>query len=196
MLGWGIVTACQAAVTSYSGLIVCRVFLGIAEAGFFPGCIYYLSFWYRPEERAQRMGIFTSFVAVSGAFSGLLATAISFLNGKGNLYGWQWLFILEAIPAILFSVFIWFFMPDFPETAKFMTEEERGLLLSRMSEENPSSKDANVDWTALRKTVLSSQFWLFAVAYFCMTNSLNASGYFLPTLINALGFSGWRGQGE
>lgn len=194
MVTWGIVTACQAAISSYEGLVICRVFLGLAEAGFYPGCIFYLTFWYKPQERAQRMAIFAGSVAVSGAFSGLLATGISFLNGKGGLFGWQWLFILEAIPAIIMGVLVYFFMPDYPSTAKFLTEEEREMAVGRLSKHAPAATDKAVDWVELRATLLNIDFWLFAIAYFCMTNSLNAVGFFLPSLVSSLGFSGWRGQ--
>lgn len=140
------------------------------------------------------MAIFAGSVAVAGAFSGLLATAISFLNGKGGLFGWQWLFILEAIPALLMAVCIYFWMPDYPETAKFLTEEERALAVSRLSRHAPSASEKTVDWPQLRQTVFNVDFWLFSLAYFFMTNSLNATGFFLPTLVSSLGFKGWRGQ--
>lgn len=91
MISWGIVTLCTAAVSSYHGLLAVRFFLGLAEAGFFPGVIMYLCFWYKPDERATRMAIFAGSVAVAGAFSGLLASGIGFMNGVGGLRGWQWL---------------------------------------------------------------------------------------------------------
>ena len=116
-------TCCTAAVSTYEGLIVCRIFLGIAEAGFFvrllflsvhrsiisgliiaddqPGIMCYLCFWYKPSERATRMAIFSASVSLSGAFGGLIATGVSFMSGMGGLYGWQWLFILEGVPTIV-----------------------------------------------------------------------------------------------
>lgn len=111
MVSWGIVTICTAAVTSYEGLIVVRIFLGITEAGFFPGIMMYLCFWYPPHQRAvstadshdmrtaltrplcvqTRMAIFSASIAVAGAFGGLIATGVSFMSGLSGLYGWQWL---------------------------------------------------------------------------------------------------------
>jgi MFS family permease len=110
MISWGIITICTAAVSSFEGLLAIRFFLGVAEAGFFPGVISMLCYWYKPSERATRMAIFAGSVAVAGAFSGLLATGISFLNGKANLAGWQWLFILTGIPAVLFGIIVWIWM--------------------------------------------------------------------------------------
>ncbi|KAN0062048.1 hypothetical protein ACQY0O_006043 [Thecaphora frezii] len=194
MLSWGIVAACQAAVSTYGGLVACRLLLGLAEAGFFPGCIFYMTFWYKPEERAQRMAIFAGSVAVSGAFSGLLATAISFLNGKGGLFGWQWLFLLEAIPTILLAVAIYFWMPDYPSDARFLDDDERRLAVSRLGVHAPTAADKTLDRAQLWATVANLDFWLFSLAYFFMTNSLNAVGFFLPSLVSGLGFKGWRGQ--
>lgn len=88
MISWGIITICTSAVHNFGGLLAIRFFLGVAEAGFFPGCVMFLCYWYKPAERATRMAIFAGSVAVAGAFSGLLASGISFLNGKANLAGW------------------------------------------------------------------------------------------------------------
>ncbi|GAA5836050.1 hypothetical protein JCM5353_003494 [Sporobolomyces roseus] len=194
MVSWGIVTVCTAAVSSYTGLIVCRVFLGIAEAGFFPGIIYYLCFWYKADERATRMAIFSASVAVSGAFGGLIATGVNYMSGLAGLYGWQWLFILEGIPAILVGILVWFALPDYPETAKFLTPEERAFATHRMGPFAPKGTDKHFDKQAAIDCLKSWQFWVFAVCYFCFTNSLNAFGYFAPTIVASLGFKGPMAQ--
>ncbi|KIV96814.1 hypothetical protein PV10_00630 [Exophiala mesophila] len=194
MISWGIVTLCTAAVSTYAGLLVARFFLGLAEAGFYPGVIMYLCFWYKPNERATRMAIFAGSVAVAGAFSGLLATGISFMNGKAGLSGWQWLFILEGIPAVLFGIAVWFLMPNYPNDAKFLTEEERAFAVARMGPFAPSANDKHFDKDIAKKTLMEPLFWLFAVQYFLMTNSLNAFGYFAPTIVASLGFEGYVGQ--
>ncbi|WVQ83899.1 hypothetical protein IAT38_006043 [Cryptococcus sp. DSM 104549] len=194
MVTWGIVTICSAAVSTYGGLIACRIFLGICEAGFFPGVMMYLCFWYKPSERGTRMAIFSASIAVAGAFGGLIATGVSFMSGKAKLYGWQWLFILEGIPAVICGILIYFFLPDFPETAKFLTCEERELAVSRMGEWAPKGTDKHFDKDDFLKTIKSWDFWLFSLQYFFMTNSLNAFGYFAPTIISSMGFSGYKAQ--
>ncbi|KAH7325632.1 major facilitator superfamily transporter [Stachybotrys elegans] len=194
MVSWGIVTVCTAAVTTYGGLLAVRILLGLAEAGFFPGIMMYLCFWYKPEERATRMAIFASSVAVSGAFGGLLATGISFLNGHAGLAGWQWLFILEGIPAILVGVMVWFWLPDYPQTASWLTPEERAFAVARLGPYAPSMKDKHWDSKVAKETVMEPFFWLFAIQYFLMTNSLNAFGYFAPTIVASLGFQGYDAQ--
>ena len=154
----------------------------------------YLCFWYKPNERATRMAIFAGSVAVAGAFSGLLATGISFMNGKANLSGWQWLFILEGIPAVLFGIAVWILMPNYPNDAKFLTEEERAFAVARMGPFAPNANDKHFDKDIAKKTIMEPLFWLFAVQYFLMTNSLNAFGYFAPTIVASLGFEGYVGQ--
>lgn len=171
-----------------------RFFLGLAEAGFYPGVIMYLCFWYKPSERATRMAIFAGSVAVAGAFSGLLASGIAFMNGLGGLSGWQYLFILEGIPAVLFGLLLWFKMPNYPNDAKFLTEEERAFAVARMGPYAPSANDKHFDLAIAKKTLSDPLFWIFAVQYFFMTNSLNAFGYFAPTIVASLGFKGYVAQ--
>lgn len=140
------------------------------------------------------MAIFAGSVAVAGAFSGLLATGISFLNGHAGLAGWQWLFLLEGIPAIIFGFAIWFYMPNYPGDAAFLTPEERVIAVSRMGPFAPSGDDKHFDKEIAKKTLLEPLFWVFAVQYFFMTNSLNAFGYFAPTIVASLGFKGYTAQ--
>jgi MFS family permease len=194
MVTWGIITICTAAVTTYGGLLTVRLFLGLAEAGFFPGMMMYLCFWYKPEERATRMAIFASSVSVAGAFGGLLATGISFLNKKAGLSGWQWLFILEGIPAVIVGILVWFWLPDYPQTASWLTPEERAFAVKRLGQYAPSMSDKHWDSEIAKKTMIDPYFWLFALQYFLMTNSLNAFGYFAPTIVASLGYTGSSAQ--
>ncbi|KAM0294309.1 hypothetical protein ACHAPM_011404 [Fusarium culmorum] len=194
MVSWGIVTICTAAVSTYGGLLAVRIFLGLAEAGFFPGIMMYLCFWYKPEERATRMAIFASSVAVAGAFGGLLATGISYLNGKAGLAGWQWLFVLEGIPAVIVGILVWFYLPDYPQTVSWLSPEERAFAVKRLGPYAPSMNDKHWDSKVAKETVSDYFFWLFAIAYFFMANSLNAFGYFAPTIVASLGFEGKYGQ--
>jgi MFS family permease len=154
----------------------------------------YLCFWYKPAERATRMAIFAGSIAVAGAFSGILASGIGFMNGLGGLSGWKWLFILEGIPAVLFGVAVWIWMPNYPNDAKFLTEDERAFAVARMGPYAPSAEDKHFDKEIAKKTVLEPLFWVFAVQYFFMTNSLNAFGYFAPTIVASLGFKGYTAQ--
>ncbi|KAH5770116.1 hypothetical protein HBI88_145210 [Parastagonospora nodorum] len=194
MVSWGVITICTSAVSSFSGLLAVRFFLGVAEAGFFPGVVMYLCYWYKPSERATRLAIFAGSVAVAGAFSGLLATGISFLNGKANLAGWQWLFILTGIPAVLFGIVVWMWMPNYPQDAKFFTEEERAFAIARMGPFAPNKEDKTFNAKIAKQTLLDPLFWVYAVSYFFMVNSLNSFSYFSPTIVANLGFKGYIAQ--
>lgn len=140
------------------------------------------------------MAIFAGSVAVAGAFSGLLATGISFMNGLSGLSGWQWLFILEGIPAVLCGAAVWVWMPNYPNDASFLTEEERVMATVRMGPFAPSANDKHFDKAIAKQTLVEPLFWIFAIQYFFMTNSLNAFGYFAPTIVASLGFEGYTGQ--
>lgn len=190
----GLVTVCTAAVTTYEQLLVARFFLGIAEAGFSSGVMMHLCFWYKPEERATRMAIFASSVALACAFGGVLASGISFLNGVGNLVGWQWLFVLEGAPAVIVGTAVWFFLPDYPQTATWLTPYERAFAVKRLGPHAPSMDCGGWDLTIIKDTVIDPVFWLFAIQYALMTHALNAYGYFAPTIISSMGFTGYSGQ--
>lgn len=190
----GFVTMCTASATTYERLLVARFFLGMAEAGFSSGVMMHLCFWYKPEERASRMAIFASSVALACAFGGLLASGISFLNGVAGLAGWQWLFILEGAPGILVGILVWFLLPDYPQTARWLTPYERAFAIKRLGPYAPTMHDDCWNWKTVKQTVVDPVFWLFAIQYFLMTNSLNAFGYFTPTIISAMGFAGHSGQ--
>lgn len=140
------------------------------------------------------MAIFAGSVAVAGAFSGLLATGISFMNGLAGLSGWQWLFILEGIPAVICGAAVWIWMPNYPNDASFLTEEERIMATVRMGPFAPSANDKHFDKEIAKKTLMEPLFWVFAIQYFLMTNSLNAFGYFAPTIVASLGFKGYTAQ--
>lgn len=103
---------CQGATQNYAGLLACRFFLGMAEAGFYPGVLYHFSFWYSTKKMSMRLAFFYACGMFSGTVSGLLAYAISFMNGVGGLAGWRWVFILEGIPAILCAAYTFWRLPD------------------------------------------------------------------------------------
>jgi MFS family permease len=90
MITWGIISMCQGATQNYAGILACRFFLGLAEAGFYPGVLYHLAFWYPADKMALRIAFFYACGQFSGTISGLLAFAISFMNGAGGLAGWRW----------------------------------------------------------------------------------------------------------
>jgi len=185
MVGWGIVTICMILVTDFASLMVCRAILGVMEAGFFPGIIFYLTFWYKKEEQAVRQSLFFTATSVAGATAGLIAGGL--LRLGGSLQGWQWVFVVEGIPSVLFGILTWFYLPDFPHTAKFLTAEERQLAHARLEKSVHASHFSKKEFL---KTITDLRVWLFAFLYVCVVNPLKAVTFFLPTLVQSFGYSG------
>ncbi|KAL9578288.1 MAG: hypothetical protein Q9212_005813 [Teloschistes hypoglaucus] len=132
MVAWGTVMTLMGIVQDFKGLLIARLFLGVAEAGLYPGVAYYITMWYCRTEAQFRQAMFFSAASVAGAFSGLLAYAIAKMDGVGGYEGWRWIFILEGILTVVVACCAFFTIYDFPETAKFLTEPERAWVIHRL----------------------------------------------------------------
>ncbi|KAH7115130.1 major facilitator superfamily domain-containing protein [Dendryphion nanum] len=189
MLTWGIISMCQGATNSYSGILACRFFLGAAEAGFYPGVLYHLSYFFSTEKLPLRIAFFYACGMFSGTVSGLLAYAISFMNGVGGLAGWRWLFILEGIPAILCAAYTWFYLPNYPETVKFLSEEEREAVLADLPKQAPTMTAKTFDLDQAISLFKSPTFVPFLMIW--ITHGIGGWGisFVLPTVIYELGIS-------
>ncbi|KAM5540381.1 hypothetical protein V8D89_005839 [Ganoderma adspersum] len=129
---WGTVTTLSGLVQSYGGLLAIRFFLGLCEGGLLPGIMLYLSTLYKPHELQQRVGIFYASASLSGAFGGLLATAIIKMDGISGQSGWRWIFILEGIATVIVALSSMLILPADIQSAKFFTDEEREFALKRL----------------------------------------------------------------
>ncbi|CAI4211292.1 unnamed protein product [Parascedosporium putredinis] len=129
MVAWGVVMTLMGIVKNYHGLLVARIFLG-----------YYLTMWYCRHEIQLRQALFFSAASVAGAFSGLLAFGIAKMDGVGGLEGWRWIFILEGIVTVLVAIMAYFTLFDFPDTASFLTEEERAFVVFRLKYQSAAGK--------------------------------------------------------
>ncbi|KAH8898127.1 MFS general substrate transporter [Thozetella sp. PMI_491] len=189
ILFWGIAACSSAAVKDFPGMMVARFAIGAAEAGFYPSVLYHMAFWYKPSELPLRIAFFYAVGQVSSALSGLLAYAISFMDGLGGLPGWRWLFLLEGLPAILLAFVALFWLPDYPETAKFLTEEEREALRGRLSASAPKGKRGHWDVDSFKRLLKDPTFYSFSVYWICHGIGGFGVGYALPTVIYQLGFT-------
>lgn len=189
-VAWGIVTACMGVVKTYPQLIVMRLLLGVAEAGFFPGVVLCLTWWYPRHMLQFRVGLFWGGATLAGAFSGLLAFGISFMNGRDGLLGWSWIFIIEGIATIAVGILGFFFLVDFPATASFLTPEERAYIIWRKKYDN--STVGEEEHFALKHVWMAFsdwQLWIHIPIYMSSIGPLYSISFFLPSIINGFGFS-------
>lgn len=190
MFSWGVVCMCSAAVTNFGSLFACRFLLGAAEAGFMPCILQHLLNWYPSELLTFRIAVVVALARFSGMFSGLLAFAISHLDGKGGLAGWQWLFILEGIPAALCGSYTFVALPNYPEDCKLLTAAERDAVVANRPKTQGSKDDRKWDLQQIKQVLTDFKTLLFMVIFFC--HSVGASGVatVLPTVILDLGMTG------
>ncbi|OJJ41829.1 hypothetical protein ASPWEDRAFT_56825 [Aspergillus wentii DTO 134E9] len=189
MITWGIISMCQGATTNYAGILATRFFLGLAEAGFYPGVLFHLSFWYNPDELPLRLAFFYASGVFSGTISGLLAYAVSFMNQAGGLSGWRWVFILEGIPAVLCGVYTYFYLPNYPETSPLLSEPEKTLLLENLPDTAPNMSAKTFNWKEVKTLLSDPTFLSFSLLW--ITHGIGGWGisFVLPTVIYELGMT-------
>ncbi len=193
LISWGVISSSMMFVRGPWGFGLLRVLLGVAEAGFFPGIILYLSYWFPARERARAVALFMVAGPVSGIFgnpaSGLL---LQFMNGVAGLGGWQWVFLLEGIPAVLLGVVTYFYLTDRPAQARWLTLPERTWLAQRMENEERHRHDRH--GLTLWRAAADPRVWLLIGVYFTVALADNAFGFYMPKLLDDA-FSGWSKSG-
>ncbi|KAI3337566.1 MFS general substrate transporter [Xylariaceae sp. AK1471] len=205
MVAWGTVMTLMGIVRNFQGLLAARLFLGVAEAGLYPGCAYYLTMWYCRREIQLRQAMFFSAASIAGAFSGLLAYAIAKLDGLGGYEGWRWIFILEGLVTVVVALASFFLLHDFPETAKFLTEEERAFVIFRLKyqghlEDAKEGEQIHVaqaeefEWKYVRDAFTDWQIWVNIFVYWGIVCPLYGISLFLPTIVKALGYTSSTAQ--
>ncbi|KZT36091.1 MFS nicotinic acid transporter Tna1 [Sistotremastrum suecicum HHB10207 ss-3] len=187
---WGIVMTLMGLVKTYHQLVAVRACLGIAEAGLFPGVIYYLTFWYPRHELSFRIGLFFAAASMSGAFSGLLAYGISFMDGIQGLRAWQWIFILEGIATIAAGLLASLVLYDFPSTATYLTDSERAYIVWRQKYAySEQGEDEQFSWIYVRDAVCDWQVWTHVLLYMSIVGPLYGIVFFTPTVVKTFGFN-------
>lgn len=189
MLLWGVMMTLQGVVVNYGGLLTMRWWLGVFEAGLFPGVNYYLSCWYKRTEFGIRAAVFFSAASVSGAFGGFLAAAIANMDGVGGRPGWAWIFILEGLATVIAGVVSFWVIQDFPDTAKFLSEAERTVVVRRLQEDDQfSAAGESLRWKYIRSSFADWKTWVGMLMYSGSDMPLYAFALFLPTIINQIGY--------
>jgi len=184
MMAWGVVSACTLFVTGAGSFYVLRFLLGIIESGFFPGVILYLTYWYTQKRRARMVALFMSAVPISGIVAGPISGWIlSRMTEAGQLSGWQWLFLLEGIPSIVVGLVTLGFLTDRPSEAKWLTDDQKRLVLRGLEEEDARKRHAGGSGHRLVDAFRSLPVWLLSLAYFGMAGGNYGITFWLPQII-------------
>jgi D-galactonate transporter len=183
MVSWGVLSAAMMFVQGITSFYVLRFLLGVAEAGFFPGIIYYLTRWYPAERRGRATSQFLMAIALSGVIGGPLSGWIlRDTDGVAGLAGWQWMFLIEGIPTVIAGLFLLRYLDDKVEDAKWLTDAEKREVIALMQKE-----EATKTHSATGKAFASGRTWLLSVIYFLFVFSLYGISFWLPTIIKAAG---------
>jgi ACS family tartrate transporter-like MFS transporter len=188
MISWGLASAAMALVSGEISFLVVRFLLGFFEAGFFPGMILYLTFWFPAAYRARVIAAFMLAIPVTGVIGGPLATSLLELNGTLGLTGWQWLFLLEGIPAVLMGFVVLAFMTDRPSRANWLRPEEKQWLESTLQRERQEVEDVHSRLT-LWQALIDPRVLALSLVYFGIGTATYGVVYFLPQIIKGWGLS-------
>lgn len=193
MMGWGLMTMVLGVIHSYPALVVVRFLLGAFEAGLFPGMVYCLTFWYKQDERALRAALILACATLGGAFGGAVAFAVGHMNQVRGLEAWRWLFILEGAPSCLCAILVFFFYPDFPETAPWLSADERELAIERIKGV-ASLGHAKITWADAKNTLMDWRLYLHYLVYISISVPFSSISLFAPTIVSGLGYEGLNAQ--
>jgi MFS transporter, ACS family, tartrate transporter len=193
MVTWGLVAIGMAFVKGATSFYIMRTLLGAAEAGFFPGIIFYLTEWFPGSHRGRATGFFMACMPLSTAIGSPISTALLYLDGVAGLRGWQWLFIAEGIPSVALGIVTWFYLTARPAEAAWLSPEERNWLSARVAAEHERKRQRQ-DLT-LMQTLFNPQVVALGLVAFAMTCLLFGVGFFLPSIVKGFGLTnmqtGW-----
>ncbi|SFB42239.1 Sugar phosphate permease [Pseudomonas sp. NFPP24] len=186
MFTWGIVATLMAFIQNETHFYILRFLLGVAEAGFFPGVIYYFTRWLPGVERGKAIAIFLSGSAVASLISGPLSGALLQIEGFG-FHGWQWMFAIEGLASVALGFFVWFWLDSKPHDAKWMTREEQDALVNAIDQEQRDREALTRVKPTLGKLLKDRQILLFCALYFCIQLTIYAATFWLPSIIKKMG---------
>ena len=191
MISWGIISACMMFVKGVWSFYSMRCLLGFAEAGFFPGIIFYLTLWYPSKLRSMRTAWFVSAIAVSGVIGNPISGWImDRLSGVMNVAGWQWLFLAEGIPSIIVGFWVIAYLDSSIQEAKWLAPEEKSLLAARLEAEDKHKTEHK-----LVDAFVSGKVWALCGIYFTLMIGLYGIAFWLPTIVKAFGVKGYLDVG-
>lgn len=184
MFLWGIVSSCTMFVSSAWSFYLLRFLLGAAEAGFFPGIVLYLTYWYPSQRRARTTALFMTSLPLSGLIGNPISGWIlQGMEGWHGLAGWRWMFFLEGLPSIVIGVIVLFVLKDRISDAPWLSTEQKTLLTNRLSTEAAETERVS----SIRSAVGNGYIWLMTVIYFLLATGLYGISFWLPTFVKAAG---------
>ena len=185
MVSWGIVVVLTGFVQSATHLYIARFLLGVAEAGFFPGIILYLTYWFRAKERGRAYSLFLISMPLAGLIGAPFSTLIMDNISWFSLSGWRWMFIIAGILTVVLGIVCFYYLTDRPKDAKWLSSEERNWIMKELENESSMQKEEKVPKFALLKR---PKIWSFIFTYFAVSASVYALSFWTPTILNS--FSG------
>ena len=186
-IGSGITSIVMMFVTTPGMFYFLRFLLGVFEAGFYPGIILYLTYWFPNDRRAKAFGLFMSASALAGVIGGPLAgTIMNGLNGVNGWAGWQWVFLIEGIPSVLAGIVTFFYLTDRPEQATWLTERERRLVHDDLERDNRAMGSRE---HSLLSSLKNGRMWLLIAIFFCIIAANSSLTFFGPSVVKEVGFT-------
>ncbi len=183
LVTWGIISSAMMFVNGALMFYVLRFLLGVAEAGFFPGMILYLTYWFPAETRGRAVSRFMTATPIAGVIGGPLSGLLLQMNGAGGLAGWQWLFLIEGVPAIVLGFITLAYLPDGPKHAKWLNSEERDWIVNKLQTEREQARHAA--YHTLGEALRSSRVWGLAFIYFGIIMSFYGISLWLPQIVQS-----------
>ncbi len=184
MMSWGAISVAMMFVRTTTAFYILRFLLGAAEAGFFPGVVYYLSHWYPEGQRARAIAAFMTAVPVSGLIGGPLSGALLSLNGAFGIAGWQWLFLVEGLPAVLLGVIVLVYLTDRPETAHWLSSAEKDWLVTELAAERSSRSTAHP--IGIVAALINPTIWYLGIIFLLAAIGFYGYSFWAPLVIKSL----------
>jgi len=187
MVAWGLASTATMFAWDANSLYVLRILVGITEAGFLPGVLLYMTFWFPAAHRARANAFFMIAMPVTSALGAIVSGYMLKLDGLHGLHGWQWLFMLEGLPSALLGIAVWLYLDDTPEKAKWLTPDERMRLAAMMEKDVASSpvQKAGGQEVSLTKALFSLPVMKLALAYFLLVNTLGMISTWVPQIVKS-----------
>ncbi|KAK2594489.1 High-affinity nicotinic acid transporter [Conoideocrella luteorostrata] len=190
MFLFGFTTIMQGLVQNYSGLLATRFFLGVFETGMFPGAFYLIGMWYRRHEAQRRYSLFFNSTSLAGAFGGLLAAAIGKMGGLRGYNGWRWIFIIEGGLTVFVSFFFYFWLPNFPEQAQWLKDDERNYVAARLRlDQGKSGLERKITLRDIGNVFKDYKVIVGGFMYLGLIVPAYGYAYFAPSIISSYGYS-------